>query len=198
MRSPLLRVLLVCAVLSFPRMGLAAPIVNTGPGSNVTGGISLAVDQWLAGEFTVTEGFSITDIHGWMGVISSGALQVTLYSDGDVPGASLFSQQATIASGSFPTWHGAANLGWLIGPGTYWVAFEVPPGSSFVGYMPGGAPAPLGNEAIAFSGVWHESDTANFGVRINGTPAVRVPETSSLLLLSTGFFGILVSRRRLR
>jgi hypothetical protein len=196
----LLRALLVCAVLSFPRLSLAAPIVNTGPGSNVTAGTGLELFQWLAGEFTVTEGFSITDIYGWMGVVSSGALQVSLYSDGgNVPGASLFSRQATIVSpGNFPTWLGASNLGWLIGPGTYWVAFEMPPGSSFRGYMPSGAAAPLGNEAVTSSGVWVNSDRENFGVMINGTPAVPVPETSSLLLFSTGFFGIFVSRRRLR
>jgi hypothetical protein len=177
------------------------PIVDTGPGFNDAGGTSLVLFQWLAGEFTVTEGFSITDISGWMGVDNSGTLQVSLYSDGgDVPGASLFSQQTFINAkhGSLPTWHGVSNLGWLIGPGTYWVAFEVLPGSSFIGYMPGGAPFPLSNYAFASSGVWFSEEGVNYGWRINGTPAAPVSETSSLLLLSTGFFGILVSRRRLR
>jgi hypothetical protein len=171
--------------------------------------------QWLAAEFTVPQPVAITSIEGWMGCpwrvpCSAGDLTIRLYDDGgDVPGTSFFSQTAFVnppdssrqvdppglgppvpAEGS---WHGISDLNWLISPGIYWVAFEVPSDSPFFWVM-GGAPHPLSIEAFKsarFDFGYVQQDRLNLGIRIGATTAdAPIPEPATLVLVFTGVAGI--------
>jgi hypothetical protein len=168
--------------------------------------------QWLAAEFTVPQGAAMTSIEAWMGCpwrvsCSAGDLTIRLYDDGgDVPGTTLFSQTTFVtppdssrqvdprAQGAAEgSWHGISDLNWLVSPGTYWIAFEVPPESPFFWVM-GGASHPLPIEAFKPTQLdlgYLQHDRLNLGIRIGATTSdAPVPEPATLMLVFTGGAGI--------
>jgi hypothetical protein len=157
----------------------------------------LAAYQWLGFEFSVGQATTVTDIQGWIGVSGAGSLRITLYGDGgERPGAQMFTTTFNVASPApnvNPSqWRGVSGLNWLVGPGSYWAAFEVRPTETFHGWMEAPSPAPLGNEAVrgSWNLQWTEVDYLDLGVRVLGDvwtppsgPTANVPEGGSTVAL---------------
>ena len=182
----------------------AITIVDTGqPAAAILGGRGVSgtgsgsgVNQWQAGEFNVGTSTKITGALGYMHnyMATPRTATVALYNDGsEVPGSELFSAFFTVPwnpSGTVYDWYGLSSLNWEVGPGTYWLAFEVRSGQTFWGVMPSPSPTPLNNEANFFNGTWNQYDATNIGVRVYGEPVSTVPEPATLLLLGSGLAGI--------
>lgn len=143
----------------------------------------------LATKFTLTSATTLTDLTGFMFAYSTpGAFTVALRADaGETPGKVLFSDTAVA---KLPiTFYGVHGVSWLVGPGSYWLAFEVRPGDTLDGYMPFNPPSPLADGAYTEGdGVYQEWDELELGVRISGD-VMAVPEPASWALMLTGFLG---------
>jgi hypothetical protein len=171
-----------CMVL--PNAVYADMIIDTGQPPDDDSGYQLNSGQWLAGEFTLPQAYTITDVLGWMN--GAGNVTVAIYGDGgDVPGGSELYSYTGLSSSLPPdqnAWVGAQGVSWELGPGTYWAAFEGEAGSDYA--MPWAAPSPLDNYAFAVNGTWSGFDALNLGVRISAVP---VPVPGAVLL---GMFGL--------
>lgn len=149
--------------------------------------------QYWAGQFTLTNAYTIESVSGWMGGMAIGGIDIKLYADGgEVPGAELFSQSFVAATYTFaPRWENFQGLNWNVGAGTYWVAFEPQPldmyGSGFSTTMLVGAPSPLSGYAISneVSSGYRAENGSTLGFRVEGT-AAAVPEPESYALMLAG------------
>jgi hypothetical protein len=179
-------------------MPVSALLVDTGPGGTnfssapglASGGANLLAAnifgnfQFLAGQFTLTNGAILDSVEAWMRVDTGGSLTVNLRSDNNgIPGGSVFSKTYTL---------GLQPIGWVpfsdynvvLAPGTYWLAFEPVADSGFSGFsavMPVGAPYPLPNYAFFDNGNNGYLDFGGFGpqpgfgMRISGTGSTFAP-----------------------
>jgi PEP-CTERM motif len=162
--------------------------------------------QYWAGQFTLTDAYTIESVSGWMGGWAAGGIDIKLYADGgEVPGAELFSQSFVAATYTFdPRWENFQGLNWNVGAGTYWVAFEPQPldmsGSGFSTTMLVGAASPLSNYAVwsdVTSGYVNQNGYT-LGFRVEGTMA-PVPEPESYALIVAGLVLVTgIARRRRR
>jgi len=172
-------------------------IVDTGPGSVSGPQWALSSNQGLSGEFSVYIPVKVTDVQGWING-GNGTATAAIYMVGiDKPGTELYSAAFTADAAS--DWDGASGLNWLLGPGTYWVAFEVRSGQTLIGNMPSPSGSPLGNEAYSSAaGTYFPYDALQLGVRIFGEEQTQtqVPEPMSLALFGLGLGGLAVTRRR--
>ena len=149
--------------------------------------------QYWAGQFTLTDAYTIESVSGWMGGMAIGGIDIKLYADGgEVPGAELFSQSFVAATYTFdPRWENFQGLNWNVGAGTYWVAFEPQPldmsGSGFNTTMLVGTPSPLSGYAISNEGSsgYRAENGSTLGFKVEGT-AAAVPEPESYALMLAG------------
>jgi hypothetical protein len=205
--------LIIMAIIGFCYINTAKAslIVDTGEGSSVSGGTDLYSDQWLAGQFSISDSYTISSMEGWFGTRAgtTGTVTAALYSDsGFLSGNEneLFSQQFLLdAPSSMPknnTWDGVYDVNWSLGPGTYWLAFEVRSGDTANAFMPSGtsgAPNPLSNYAFYYQGMpsWSalSSDYA-FGIRIDASPVSPIPIPAAFWLFGSGLLGLVAIARR--
>ncbi|MBL8772680.1 MAG: PEPxxWA-CTERM sorting domain-containing protein [Phenylobacterium sp.] len=159
----------------------------------------------LAAAFTVSQTTRITDFESFFGL---NAQPQTLHmgianSLGAVPGSEIFSAQVNIAAeqgGDFYDWHGVHGANVVLGPGEYWITFEVREDDTFESGLAFYAPNPTLKEAShrRSTGNWGVSNDLDFSLRIYGDPVGAVPEPSAWALMIAGFgaTGAAIRRRR--
>jgi len=199
----------------------AATVVDTGepPGGLGFAGTSLATYQFLAGRFTTTEAFKITELSAFVGNYSCcSSIPITqemtlsiASGPADPLGATftrLVSAETSLSMGSGTVdWATATVADYLLAPGMYWIIASVEPGQDSFGLaMPRGAPNPL--DAFAFWGdtsldpgnyIWRPDPNQNaHGFRIEGDLVQSVPEPGGLALFGLGLAAILMQCRRNR
>jgi hypothetical protein len=185
----------------------AALVVNTGTPSGAGFPLSLDGNDWLAGQVNFSQALTINAIKGWLNDGTDGlgneSFTISLYADaGNTVGSLLDSTGAQfLTAQGVSNWNGASGLNWAVGPGTYWVGFEVQGNDSFGGTAPIGAPSPLARYAFndgGFSGYRGMTGDA-LGVQIDATvAAVPEPATLSMLLAGIGLMGFMARRRQAR
>ena len=200
-------------IILFLPGGVAASelLVDTGPASASTAGAPslfasgnsgcspqpscAASFQFLAGQFRLSAGATLSSVEGWISVQASGSVEIKIRADNNgIPGASIYSQPYGL--GFQPVgWIVFANYNAVLPPGTYWLSFEPVANSQFSAAMPGGAPSPLQNYAFFADG---NNRWINFGVfgpqpslgfRISGTSSAGTTLGSLTRVTRVGSFG---------
>lgn len=180
----------------------AGTIVDTGANDNGASW-SMSSWQWLAGQFSLSQAYTITDMEGYLWgssnqYVRGNQLTVAVYNNdnGTVPGTELFSKQFSV--GDATGWYGASGLNWSLDAGNYWASFEVRGGDNYDGSLTGSALNPLGTEAYynGNDGNWYAANTLNLAIRISGDAGAPVPEPATMLLMGTGLAGLIGARRK--
>lgn len=198
-----MRKALLAAVAAFScSTASALLIVDTGPADTAFGGASLNSRQSLAGTFTTTQAWTIQSVEAWIVLANAGDTgTVAIYSDeSSAPGTELFSAEYTATGPRNGAWQGGTGLGWSLGAGTYWAAFEVRAGQTMSAAMSSNAPSPLA--AYAFTDPvtdprWFNIGASEaWGFRIDAEAPAGVPAPGALFLLSSGLIALGFARRR--
>lgn len=193
------RIFVAISLMLISQASFSTLIVDTGtPSGSGSGSAWLLSDaNWLAGEFSLTEDYVITDIFGYMYDTDGGSLTLAIYGDGgDIPDTAneIFSGTFNVAAGSQADWYGLSNLNLSLAAATYWVAFEVRATDDYSGGIAYTSPNPLNDHAFGTDEGYTNQNTveANIGVQIYGDPDVHnVPEPSSLLLILLGLLSVI-------
>lgn len=217
-------IVLLCAMslaLGIAANANAALIVDTGPPTNGWGALYVGgwgqeseISQWLAGRFTLEQGYDIYEMQGYLSVNVTGEVLVAIYSDNQGrPDTTLFSKTFMSESDQYPYyygWQGTSGYAGHLDAGTYWIAFGAPDGSLFQGGMGmNGLFSPvMAAEALKVNmgtGLgWSDwfvvpegAEDSGLGVyaRIYGNP---VPLPGAFWLLGTGLAGLSAVRRKFK
>lgn len=203
------RLILLGLILSFncfSSNARAALVVDTGPGFPGDGGFVVGSNQWAAGLFTLNSSYTVNSVEGWIHTSLSGTVTSAIYTDSGVgvPVSELFSQQFLLEADNTPpleaSWDGASGLNWLLGPGDYWLTFEVRPGDTLASaVMPsgsGGAPNPLADYAFYANDDWNSlTSQVAIGMRIDADLSV-VPVPATVWLFGTALIGLVGFSKR--
>lgn len=194
----------------------AALIVDTGAPTNTWGAWSVVgwgesgkTSQWLAGQFTLKQTYDIYAMQGYLSVNVQDDVRITIYNDNQgTPGASLFSKTFMSQTDQYPNfygWQGTSGYAGRLDAGTYWIAFEVPTGSSFEGGMGNSAYSPVMAVEATKTNMGGDLGWSNWVVypdygpgvyaRIEGSP---VPLPGAFWLLGPGLVGLAAIRIRLK
>lgn len=174
--------LLVITILLVASAAGAELLVDTGPGPTESTGLFVSPTQFLAGQFTLADPKTITDLQGWIYTTTSGSADFVIYADtGTVPdtGTELLRAAAILplSPPSTPDWHGVSGLSTTLAAGTYWVAIESTTSTST---MPAPAPSPLANYAFAQT-VVYVNIGADLGFRVFGATPLPAAKPWSLI-----------------
>jgi hypothetical protein len=136
-----------------------ATFLNTGPGTG-SAGETLSAGQWVALQFTLTDPSAITDVQGYFGAFgTSGAVNIVIWTNNTfdptypVPGTAIWTQSYTFTAPSAAGFVDFPGYLAVLAPGTYWVAFEAPLGSTVNVGMQGPATMPAANSAFFDGGI---------------------------------------------
>jgi hypothetical protein len=183
----------------------AALVVNTGTPSGAGFPLSLDGVDWFAGQIDFSQALTINSVKGWLndGVdgLGSETFTISLYADAANAVGGLLKSGAGqfLTAQGVSDWNGASGLNWSVGPGKYWIGFEVQGNDSFGGVAPIGAPSPLARYAFndgGFAG-YHALSGYSAGMQIDATvAAVPEPATVSMLLAGMALMGFMARRRQ--
>lgn len=203
----------IVGIMTLTMAGVASAIeiVNTGTPVNSTknwGFDYYYANMALGGQFTLDQGYTITDIEGYMKG-STGSLTAVIYDNlfwppefiVAHPGYLLFEQRVTPGSTN-AGWYGASGLDWHLDAGTYWAVFEIFywNGNNFYGEMPNGAPNDLTNEVFRDRNSQWTNNDLGLGIRLYGIPDNTVPipepETYAMLIVGLGLMSFIARCRK--
>ena len=145
---------------------LATPVtpLNTGvPVQGASAGETVFSSQYVALQFTLDHPTAITDVQGYfMAFGTSGSLNIAIRADNEssptypvpAPGPPIWSQSYTFtAPATTAKWVDFPGYLAVLAPGTYWVSFEPPAGSTMNVGMLGPATTPAANSAFYDAGI---------------------------------------------
>ena len=177
-----LQVLLATTVAS--SASSAATIVDTGPGVpsifEPYTNLNVRSGTRIAGQFVIRDTYVVESIEGWFGdggltsSTAAGEITFSIYDQlNGFPNALVDSRTISSPMLGKDQWFGASSLDWLLPPGEYWVAYEVPDYSTFRAITVQNAPFPLLSYATfdspVFPGVWNtDFGEFSFSTRIEG------------------------------
>jgi len=198
------KTLLVVALLA-AMQAHAELVVDTGTPSGPGFPLVLDGNDWLAGQVSFSQALTINSIKGWLndGIDGLGneTFTVALYADAanSVGGLLQSTTGQFLTTQGVADWNGASGLNWSVGPGKYWVAFEVQGSDSFGGDAPIAAPSPLARYAFndgSYLG-YHAMNGLPIGIQIDATiAAVPEPATTGMLLAGLGLVAGIARRRK--
>jgi hypothetical protein len=204
-----LTTLCAAALLASAPLARAATVVDTGtPDGSAVGALALDAVDWTAAQVSFAQASTIDAIQGHiLGGAAGETFDVSLFAAdaGPRPGTLLYTATAIYGAAG---WNGVSGLGgWTVGPGSYWIEFEIQggdtlgSGSATGALLDLGAPAPLALTASTSDGGFsYDADTLSLGLRVEATAVSAVPDLApawqvaagTLLLTSLG----VVRRRR--
>lgn len=176
--------------------------IDTGPGPNYGGGLSLGDDRpalpyfnQIAGQIEFSEPTSISAVQGWMNWNYPGSIIFSLLDNtvDNLPGGTLFSTTAATVPTDLnqPAWRGVSGLDWAVSAGKYWLVFADSQADPGFGSMPGGPlNAPLSRYAVAnhiSNGYFEPLAEYPVGMRVSA-----VPEVGSGSLLALGLAALIL------
>ncbi len=177
----------------------ATLILDTGPNAVVDYAWELSSAQWLAGKFTTTQAWNFGAMQGDIETIAAGLVNITIYSgDGSAPGTALFTKSFMSEPAGWTDWQGTTGYAGTLPAGDYWISFEVPGSSTFVGGMGWVTPpaSPMALEAYNdFDGTGWNNYPLYLSARIEGFP---VPVPGAVWLLSSGLIGLAGWKRKFK
>ncbi len=188
------------AAVSWSSVASASYLIDTGAGQDSSGdfvGRASFGTQFVAGEFTLAEASTVSSVEGFFTTSTSGLLVEKIYSaSAGLPAASALYSVDISAPAKGTGWVGADGLDWSLAAGTYWLSFEVPDGSSFMGAALFNPSSPASKYAY-FNGATWSSTVRPFGFRIGGEAASAAPEPASWAMMLGGF-GLIGAAMRAR
>ena len=124
MNKHLIASLSAAALLALAPLAQAATVVDTGtPNGQAVGSLALDGSDWVAAQVGFADAATIDAIAAHiLGGSAGETFDISLYEGGAAPGAPLFTTTATYGVDG---WNGASGLNWSVGPGSYWIEFEV-------------------------------------------------------------------------
>jgi hypothetical protein len=189
MIKTLLATFCTAAALASPTQ--AATVVDTGTPTGA--GLPLVFDasDWVAARIDVARQTTIDSIAGHLLGGSAGeSFDISLYTGFAAPDQPLYT--ATAAYGS-SEWSGASNLAWSVGPGSYWIEFELQPGQTLgSGSLTGalfdvGVAHPVTTATTSDWGFTYDASAQSIGLQVTSVPepAQQAMLLAGLMLLTT-------------
>jgi hypothetical protein len=187
------------------------PAPDAGPALVISGGELFSPAQYIAGRFTTTEDYALTELSAYVRGVGCCGISEYNFSLGLAFGpdqpvgqqlTSVFALPATyLGTSGSSAWASVAVDNYLLSAGSWWIVASASPGQ-FTPSLPMGAQDPLDAYAWFSGNSWNplnelSTGTPNFapGFRVSGD-AVGVPEPGSLALMMLGFAGLMLATRR--
>jgi hypothetical protein len=187
------------AALAVAGSAHAAVIVDTGTptGGNV-GSLIFDGSDWIAAQVSFAKATSIDAIAGHViGGTAGETFDISLYGGGTNPGAQQFTTTATYGAAG---WNGVSGLGWNVGPGSYWIEFEVnwsdTLGTTSTATGPlfdTGVAHPVQTATTSDMGFTYDASAQSIGLQVSSVPE---PEAVALMLGGLALLSTLARRKR--
>ncbi|MCP3873157.1 MAG: VPLPA-CTERM sorting domain-containing protein [Desulfobacteraceae bacterium] len=171
-------------------------VVDTGE-PDYLGQWAVFSNQWVAGQFTLNQAYTISDIEGnFRG--DGGTLTMVVYGDSaNLPDTNneFLNGQITV-SDTHPganKWYSLSGLSLNLAAGDYWLAYEVRTGDTYNGSVSLFMPDPLDAYVYSTDAGTTYTPGSSFALRIQGDP---VPIPGAVWLLGSGLIGLAGLRRK--